>query len=152
MPLKRASMDLLVRVARRAVLPGIGLGLLAYAYGPTLGIVAGRWSTHPQYSHGYLVPVFAVVLLWLRRAQLAGVTWRGSAWGLLVLAAGLGLHLLGGYFYLDWFAEVSFLPALAGLTLCLGGGALLRWAWPAIAFLAFMLALPYQLEVALAYP
>src|SRR5947209_6134144 len=42
---------------------------LVWAYWTTLTGVAGRWAHDPQYSHGYLVPVFALVLLGLRRAQ-----------------------------------------------------------------------------------
>src|SRR5207249_8788428 len=37
---------------------------------------------------------------------------------------------------------------LAGLCLLLGGWPLLRWAWPSIAFLAFMIPLPYRVEMA----
>jgi len=34
----------------------------------------------------------------------------------------------------------------------LGGQAGLRWAWPSIAFLIFMVPLPYRVEVALGSP
>ena len=40
---------------------------LLWAQGPTLATVARRWATDPQYSHGYLVVVFAVYLAWTRR-------------------------------------------------------------------------------------
>ena len=39
---------------------------LAWAFWPTLVELVQTWNGNPQYSHGYLVPVFAVVLLWLR--------------------------------------------------------------------------------------
>lgn len=42
--------------------------------------------------------------------------------------------------------------ALLGCFVLLGGWRSLRWAWPAIAFLFFMLPLPYGLEIALAHP
>jgi exosortase len=75
-----------------------------------------------------------------------------SWWGLIFIAAGLGLHLAGAHFYLDWANSIAILPVLAGLTLCLGGWRLLQWHWPAIAFLVFMLPLPYRLETSMAYP
>jgi exosortase len=130
----------------------LGAGLLLYAYGPTLVGVAERWSHNPQYSHGYLVPAFALVLLWLRRRLRPGWGGRGAVWGVLALAVAVGLHLTGARLYFDWLSEVSLLPALAGLCLCLGGWPALRWAWPSIAFLFFMLPLPYQVETAMAYP
>src|SRR5690349_18037361 len=65
------------------------LGLLClWAYWTTLGEMARRWLDDPQYSHGYLVPVFAAYLLWSRRDRLGGAAWQPSWWGLgLVLLA-----------------------------------------------------------------
>jgi exosortase len=60
--------------------------------------------------------------------------------------------MAGAYFYFGALSEVAFLPALAGLCLCLGGWRLLRIAGPSIAYLLFMLPLPFSAEVALANP
>src|SRR5439155_19345193 len=40
----------------------------------------------------------------------------------------------------------------AGPALLVGGRDFSRWSWPAIAFLGFMLPLPFFLEVSLAHP
>lgn len=125
---------------------------LLWAYRPTLCAMVKRWSTDPRYSHGYLVPIFALALLWLRRDQLAARASRPSWGGLVLIGAGLALWLAGASFDLGWFEEVSLLPALAGLCVLARGWRSLRWSWPAIAFLIFMLPLPSQVEVALAYP
>jgi exosortase len=129
------------------------LGLLAWVYVPTLTMLAHAWVHNPRYSHGWLVPLFAVYLLWFRRARLrtAG-SWESSWWGLPVLLAGLALHGTGTYFYIDWFNAASLPLSLAGLVILLGGWPALRWAWPTAAFLFFMAPLPYVLEVALGYP
>jgi exosortase len=110
-----------------------------------------RWSTDPRYAHGYLVPVFALALLWLRRDRLESLT-PGPNWaGLLLIAAALALRLTGAYFYVGWIEGASLLPALAGLCVLVGGWRSLRWSWPAIAFLVFMLPLPFRVEGALAH-
>jgi exosortase len=62
------------------------------------------------------------------------------------------MHLAGTYLYFDALAMGAFLPVLAGLSVCYGGTAMLRCVWPSIAFLAFMLPLPYRLEIALSQP
>jgi exosortase len=111
-----------------------------------------KWYTDPQYSHGFLVPIFAAVLLWLRRERLENAELTTAPLGLMAIGVGLALHLIGGRFSLEWLDMVSLLPVLVGLCLCLGGGAALRWAWPSIAFLAFMLPLPYRVETALSLP
>jgi exosortase len=114
--------------------------------------MADRWVADPEYSHGYLVPAFAAFLLWQRRDRLAGAAlaldWRGVP----LLLAGAGLRLLGAYLYVDWLDAASLLPTLAGLFVLFGGRPALRWCWPAVAFLVFMIPLPYRLEKALARP
>jgi exosortase len=111
-----------------------------------------KWSTDPQYSHGFLVPMFAAVLLWMRGGKLQGKALRPARWGLLLVLGGLAVHLAGAYVYFDWLDMISLLPVLAGLCLCYGGGPVLRWAAPSIAFLVFMLPLPFRVEVSLSHP
>ncbi len=69
--------------ALAALLP-IPTACLVWAFWPTFFDLIQAWNGNPQYSHGYLVPVFAVVLLWevravgstLRRRGRAGGVWR----------------------------------------------------------------------------
>jgi exosortase len=126
-----------------------GVAGTLWAYGSTLAETAQRWAREPQYSHGYLVPVFAVVLLWLRRRHMPADWTAWSWWGAPVLAAGLGLRLFGTYYHFEWLDPISLLPCLVGLCLLIGGWHALRWTWPAIAFLAFMIPLPHSAAVAL---
>src|SRR5262249_39064602 len=51
-----------------------------------------------------------------------------------------------------WLSAASLLLTLAGLALLFGGRRGLKWAWPAIAFLVFMIPLPYRVETALSHP
>ena len=123
-----------------------------WAYWPTLAIMAAKWSADPMYSHGYLVPVFSAALLWMRRDLLKRDQIRPNAWGLGLLLLGIIMRLAGAGYYFDWLDAVSLLPCLAGLCLALGGATVLHWAWPSIAFLIFMVPLPFQAEVALREP
>ena len=127
-------------------------GIWLWAYWPTLAEIAERWATNPMYSHGYLVPVFAAYMLWHRRGMIRGEIVRPSWWGVPWLVVGIVLHLASARFYFDWIGAVSILFVLTGLGIAWGGTKVWRWAWPAIGFLIFMLPLPFQIEVALAYP
>jgi exosortase len=145
------------RIAWRPRSLSILLALLAlssvlWSYWTTLGEAAERWSIDPQYSHGYLVPGFAALLLWLRRDRLGQGGFAPSAWGWPLLVAAIALRLVGTYYHFIWFDAASLLPCLAALCLLVGGTRTLRWAGPAIAFLFFMIPLPYQASVALAGP
>jgi exosortase len=114
--------------------------------------MAERWASDPQYSHGFLVPVFALVILWARRDRLQIEQLAPSWWGLAFLLSGLLLWLGGAHIYLESVEAFSLLPTLAGLCVLVGGWAALRWAWPALAFLGFMLPLPFQVDQFLAQP
>jgi exosortase len=138
--------------ARGLSVLAVALAVLLWAYWTTLAEAARQWEHDPQYSHGYLVPVFAAFLLWTRRKQLVPKALRPSWWGAAFLGAGLALRVGGTFFHFEWFDPLSLLPSLAGLCLLLGGWAALRWSWPAILFLFFMIPLPYTVSVMLAQP
>src|SRR5205823_11142714 len=73
-------------------------------------------------------------------------------WDLPVLAGAMALRLIAAGSDIGALDAFSLVPALAGVVLMAGGATLLRWAWPAIAFLGFMLPLPFTIEAALAQP
>jgi exosortase len=129
------------------ILPAAAACGAAYAFLPTVGWMADKWSGDPQYSHGFLVPLFSGFLLW--RAYKAGRLTPGSPAPLLacaVLALALGLRGLAGGLMFHQLDCAALLLSLAGLTLALGGSKLLRAAWPALLFLVFMVPLPYEVE------
>jgi exosortase len=130
----------------------VPLGCMLWAFWSTFTDLAQTWNTNPQYSHGFLVPVFAAVLLYLRRTRLDPAALQPSWWGVLLLAAGLGLRLFGAFYYYLALDSFSIVPCVAGLVLLVGGRAAWRWAWPAILFLSFMIPLPYRVATALSGP
>jgi exosortase len=141
-------MGLKARTAAPIVLTAAALG---WAYLPTAGGLAARWSTDPRYSHGYLVPLFAAAWLWSRRASrpVAAASTVAAWLGVGLVASAAGMLLVGTYFFIPWIEAASIVPALAAVSMFAGGLAGLRWAGPAIAFLLFMIPLPYRVESAL---
>src|SRR4051794_17760192 len=71
---------------------------LLWAFWPTFTALADRWGTESRYSHGYLVPLFAAYLLWARRGLCPAAPAGAPAWGLALLAAGLGLRWAGTFY------------------------------------------------------
>jgi exosortase len=125
---------------------------LGWAYWPTVVDMVDRWSIDPRYSHGGLVPLFALYLLWVRRKGFAAASFRPSWWGVSLVALGAALNYFGAYFYLQWFQFLSLIPSVAGLVLAAGGWSAFRWSLPSIAYLFFMMPLPYRVEQALGAP
>jgi exosortase len=131
----------------------VPLPLVAWAFWPALCDMAHSWSTNPQDSHGYLVPGFAAYLLWLRRGKLGTEPLRPCLWaGLPLLTSALVLRLAAGFYHYVWVDVITLLPCLAGVCLMVGGWRALGWALPAIAFLFFMVPLPFRVATALSGP
>lgn len=118
----------------------------------TVGTMIDRWTHDPQYSHGFIVPLFALVVLWSRRAMLHEVTWQPAWVGAGLLVVGIAMRLIAVQSDIEPLDAISLLPTSFGLVLLVGGWSVLGWSWPALAFLAFMLPLPFSVETSLALP
>ena len=125
------------------------LAATAWAYGATLARAAERWSSDPQYSHGYLVPVFALYLLYRRRAMLHAGPLTPSGAAALPLTLAVGLRYLEVQYFLNGLDQLSVVPMALGAALAAGGKVALRWAWPAALFFVFMVPLPFRLQTAM---
>jgi exosortase len=124
----------------------VGLvAVLVWSYWNTLTFTASFWDD-PLYSHGYLVPLFTLALLWMRREPFQPVgTW--DRWlGLGLLAGSLALRMVATHYAMVTIDAFTLVPALAGVFLLVGGLKMLRWAGPAIVFLMFMFPLPTVLK------
>jgi exosortase len=128
------------------------LAALAWSYWPALGAMARKWSSDPQYSHGYIVPIFAAILLYWRRDTLPDTTrrWRVGGLGLMLLS--LAARLVGAYFYFESLDFISLIGSLSGAVLLCFGGPVIAWSLPAVLFLAFMIPMPHTVETTLRAP
>jgi exosortase len=129
------------------------LGVLLYVFWNELDSRgAMKFWDNPKYSHGWLVPVFTVILLWMRYEPFGPVTplERWAGFGLLSL--GITMRMVATHLIIHTAEMVSFVPSVAGVFLLVGGWRMLRWAGPAVAFLVFMFPLPGFLDSGLLAP
>ncbi len=131
---------------------GAPLVVLLWAYWPNLAEMAQAWAHNAQYSHGYLVPIFAVFLLWLRRDKLDFATIRPAWWGLAFIGAAILLRGYATIYFRLWLDHLSLLVCLAGMCVLIGGWTAWRWSWPSILFLFFMIPLPFSVASAMSGP
>ena len=110
----------------------------------TIAHLVGRWSREPDYSHGFLVPIFSGWLLWQRRNLIASYLEpvRGRWLGVVILVSSAALCLFAEYFEFILPGALALILCIAAVPVLIGGYAALRWAWPAIIFLFFMVPLP----------
>ena len=125
---------------------------LSWAYWPAIAQMARRWSQDPQYTHGYVVPLFAAIVLWFRRDKFPGLSARGNWWGVPLLVLAGAMRLTGSLFAFEWLDAGSLIPALAAVLLLSLGAPVLRWSWPGMVFLLFILPWPWQFDHLLTYP
>ncbi len=135
-----------------SILAGL-LIVLLYAFGNELDSRgAMQFWDNPKYSHGWLVPVFTVILLWMRYEPFGPVK-PGERWaGFGLLSAGVAMRMAATYYSSHVAEMVSFVPSVAGVFLLVGGWRMMRWAGPAVAFLIFMFPLPGFLDSRLLAP
>lgn len=119
-----------------------------WTYKETLFHVAKVWWSTPDYGHGPFVPLFAGFLLWQRQEMVDPWPTKGSWWGIPFFAVFALVRWLN--LFLNYERDIdSLLPFLIGMTLILGGWRALRWAWPSVLFLIFMVPLPDVVAAAL---
>ena len=133
-----------------ASLAVLAVGLL-WAFWPILVAMAERWSNDPRSAHGYLVPMFSLAMLWMRRSQIQGKGCDRAA-GDWLIALGTFILLVVGFFRQGSIEGLAILAYLAGVAMVLGGWPAFRWSWPSIMFLFFMIPLPWRIENALGPP
>lgn len=119
---------------------------LGWAYWPTLAVFADKWLNDPQYSHGLLVPFFSGFLVWRLWTSEQLVRKPMPILGCAVLAGLLGVRAVAGTILFYQLDAAALLLSIAGAVVAFGGLPLLKRTWPAIAFLIFMVPLPYELE------
>ena len=120
-------------------------------YAPLVAGMAAEWSEFPSLSHGFAVPVISAYLLWRRRDSLAQLPIEGSILGLPLIVFALAMLVVGSLGGEPFVARLSLPLVLFGAVWFLMGGPVTRQAWVAIAYLAFMVPLPYLTLRALTY-
>lgn len=119
--------------------------LLVIAYFDMFALIREAWR-EGLYSHGWLVPVFALVLLWMRWQPFGPVPAMERWIGVLLLALGLSVRLWAAEYGHNPIDQLSFMPSIVGVFMMVGGFNIIRWAWPGLGFLIFMFPLPNMIE------
>ncbi len=119
---------------------------LAIMYLPVWEWMYNRWMAEDSYSsHGFLIPLISLWLLWNSREKVSGLKLQGSWWGLGILLVALVVHLLSGISRI-YFTSAFFMPiALYGMVILFLGKKGERWCRFPVAYLFFMVPFPQSL-------
>ncbi len=133
--------------------PGLGiLAALLLGYGSVLIELVKDWARDPNYSHGFLIPVVSIYLIWNNRLKIRETAAAPSLWGLIGLLVGAALLIVGAAGAEVFIQRISFILVLGSLALYFHGRArLLLIAFPLV-FLLLAIPLPYIIYYSLTGP
>jgi exosortase len=111
------------RVAGGCLLIG---ALVAAIYAGIIVKLVTDWWQIPDFSHGFLVPIFSAYLVWTKREALREIVVSPSWNGVVVVTAGLAVLFIGVYGAEMFLSRISLVILLGGLILSFGGRQFLR--------------------------
>ncbi|MCO8120610.1 exosortase/archaeosortase family protein [Stieleria sp. TO1_6] len=119
-------------------------------YASTLGQAMHAWSSDLDYSHGFIVPLVALVYCWQKWPAISAQVFRNQSGGAVALGIGLIvlsaiLHGAGMYLRILAVELFSLIVLLAGAVLVWCGVSAFRRLFPAFLFLLFMIPIPGQI-------
>ncbi|MDD2335118.1 MAG: exosortase/archaeosortase family protein [Geobacteraceae bacterium] len=111
-----------------------------------------QWYQDDNYSHGFIVPLISGWFLYNRREELKKALVQPWGPGLLVIIFGL-IQLTAAWLGTEYFTmRSSLVVLLAGITLYLFGKGVFKIALLPLAYLLFMVPIPYIIYDAAAFP
>lgn len=131
---------------------GICLASLGILYYSVFQSMVYDWTNNPDFSHGFLIPVIALYLLWQRADELERLSVSPRNFGILLILGGLFLFIVGNLASESFTQRFSFLVVLSGITLFLLGWRHLKLLAFPVAFLIFMIPIPSILMQKITFP
>jgi exosortase len=119
------------------------MALMLIAYIPTINWMIGRWGgKESYYSHGFLIPIISIFIIWQRRDALSKIKTAGDMLGLWVVAACLSVHIVCAALRVYFLSGFTLIPLIYGLVLFFFGKEMARKLTFPILFLFAMVPLP----------
>src|SRR6266576_4007940 len=116
-------------------------GLVAALYGPVLTQMVVQWWKDPDYSHGFVVPLFVGFVLYQRRPKLHQIALVANNLGFPVMLGAIVLLLAGTLGAELFVSRSSLLFLFGGMVLFFAGWKMLRAVAVPLVFLVLMIPL-----------
>ena len=119
---------------------------------PVYPVLWQTWMNSSNNSHGLLVPLISVFLIWTKRDQLSKANLDSSNWGVVILIVSLALYIvsLAGHVAVIQRAMIVF--SLIGLILFNFGPLVFNISAFPLFYLIFMIPVPVSVYTLVAFP
>ncbi|MDP3791841.1 MAG: exosortase/archaeosortase family protein [Candidatus Omnitrophota bacterium] len=117
------------------------LSLIAYI--PTIWWMIDRWSAKESYySHGFLIPIISVFIMWQKRSVLGKIKISGNMLGLWIITLCLLIHVVCAALRIYFLSGFTLIMLIYGMVLFFFGLEMIRKLTFPILFLFAMVPLP----------
>ncbi len=127
------------------------VGLMAWMYWGHLYRLYKYWQ-QPDWSHGFLIPLFCLYIVNTKRRQLLTDDHQGSLWGLMVMIVSVATYSLSIYTKFAYPQPLSIISMIVGVVLLLRGWRCLWLTLFPISFLVLAIPPPDRLYKLITQP
>ncbi|MEJ5250292.1 MAG: exosortase/archaeosortase family protein [Armatimonadota bacterium] len=126
----------------------VSVALFVGFFLPSIVFLVERWSSSEEFSHGFLVPLVSLFLLWRKKEVIRQTPLQVCSWGLLVLALGLLMQIASEWASVAFLKSLAVPVALGGLAWYLTGSRMMRVVLFPYLFLYFAVPWPdFMIEI-----
>jgi exosortase len=127
------------------------VGLMVWMYWGHLYRLFKYWQ-QPDWSHGFLIPLFCLYIVNAKRRQLLTDDHQGSFWGLVIMVMSMAVYALSIYTRFGYPQPLSIISMVVGVVLLLRGWRALWLSLFPIGFLILAIPPPERLYRAITQP
>lgn len=115
--------------------------------------MVGIWRHSPNWSHGFVIPLFSLYLIYARRDELFAAKRRICLAGLALMILSIAFIFVGFVFiHTRWLCELGIAALLFSVVLYLAGPEVIRITWLPIVYLVFAMKIPEMLYTSISVP
>jgi exosortase len=122
---------------------GLIAGLIMFLYFPELRFMIHEWLNQYHYSHGFLIPLISLFIIWMKREALRASSVQPDFKGLFIILLGISLLLIGYAGFEPFIRRYSLIITIMGLIYFLLGKQISKILLFPVGYLIFMIPMPY---------
>jgi len=138
-------------IIRDKMFPILAIVLIGI-YLPALIDLVGDWYNDPNYSHGFLVPLISIYLIWRKRKEAGREKVSSSTSGLVLIILAMIMFIVGNGASEYFTVRFSMVLAIWGVMLYNFGLGVVKKIWFGLFFLLFMIPVPYVIYFSATFP
>lgn len=128
------------------------LSLLYLLFSPLIIQLVHEWGNDPEFSHGFLIPIVSVYLIWINRKKIMSIESSPSnnelkAGSSALLIIGLIMFIFGAFVQHIFVEGIAMMIILSGIVFLLYRVEMLKMVLFPIGYLIFMLPIPHVVNL-----